>query len=160
MTIRIFSLLLLALCAFPLQAQAEGSKYFFNLIWPAPQQKTGTDFQPYSQDPILQQNRQWDSDGWTPQNWVNPSRSAQDVIDGFFRSGILEKQDVNCAGVPTLKVGEPFLHLSYREQNRIAAFMDYAYGMTANNSGGTYYLTYRRRADVIGVYTPAGLQMH
>ncbi|MCD8566762.1 MAG: hypothetical protein LRY36_02435 [Alphaproteobacteria bacterium] len=91
---------------------------------------------------------------------MNPSRGAEDVINGFFQSGVLVKQDVNCAGVPTLKVGEPFLHLSYRDQNRIAAFIDYAYGVTAQNSGGAYYLTYRRRADVIGIYTPAGLQMY
>lgn len=148
----------LALIAFPLTAQAE-SKYF-NLIWPKPHKYTGEDFQPYSQNPILQQNRQWDRDGWSPQNWVSPGRNAQDVIDGFFENGLLVKQDVNCDNIPTLKVGEKFLHLSYREQNRIAAFMDYAYGLTSASTGGTYFLTYRRRADVIGVYTPAGLQMH
>ncbi|MCD8497398.1 MAG: hypothetical protein LRZ85_04540 [Alphaproteobacteria bacterium] len=151
-------LTLLALTILPLPAHAE-SKYFFNMFWPARHFKD-QDFRPYMQDPMLHQNRQWDSDGWSPQNWVHPGKSAEDVIDGFFRTGLLEEQDVNCDGIPTLKVGEPFLHLSYREQNRIAAFMDYAYGITSANSGGAYYLTYRRRADVIGVYTPSGLQMH
>jgi hypothetical protein len=153
------SFFLLALCAFPISAQAS-SKYFFNLFWPNPEQKTGADFRPYSQDPMLQQNRQWDDEGWTPQNWVNGGQSPQDVIDGFFRAGLIEEQDMNCAGVPTLKVGEPFFHLSYREQNRIASFIDYAYGVTSQSTGGTYYLTYRHRSDVVGVYTPAGLQMH
>lgn len=154
-----FAALIFLITLFPLSAQAAGSKYF-NLLWPKPDQVTGKDFQPYSQDPMLQQNRQWDSDGWQPQHWVNPTKNAEQVIEGFFRSGLLVEQDVNCDGIPTLKVGEPFFHLSYREQNRIAAFMDYAYGITSASSGGSYFLTFRRRADVIGVYTPSGLQMH
>lgn len=156
--IRILAFVLL-MALIPFSAQAAGSKYL-GFFWPKPDQITGKDFQPYSQDPMLQQNRQWDNDGWQPQHWVNPSKSAEQVIDGFFASGILVERDVNCDDIPTLKVGEPFFQLSYREQNRIAAFMDYAYGMTSASSGGSYFLTFRRRADVVGVYTPAGLQMH
>lgn len=146
--------------AFPAAAQAEGK--YLGFLWPKPHKYTAQDFRPYNQDPLLHQNRQWDSDGWSPQNWVNGGKSVEDVIDGFYENGLLVKQDVNCDNIPTLKVGEKFLHLSYREQNRIATFMDYAYGLTSGAGGGNgmYYLAYRRRADVIGVYTPLGLQIH
>lgn len=154
-----FLVLIIFVSLFPVSAQA-ASKDFFNLIWPSPAQTSAEDFRPYSQDPMQQQNRQWDSDGWQPQHWVNSGKGVGEVVDGFFNAGLLVEQDVNCDGIPTLKVGEKFFRLSYREQNRIAAFMDYAYGITSKSSGGAYYLTFRRRADVVGVYTPSGLQMH
>lgn len=152
--------LILLLVLTPLSAQAAGSKYL-GFFWPSPEKKSPQDFRPYSQDPTRQQNRQWDSSGWQPQHWVNAGQSPDEVVERFFINGVLEERDVNCDDIPTLKVGEPFLHLSYQEQNRIAAFIDYAYGLTSSSSGGSYYLTYRRRADVIGVYSPTyGLQMH
>lgn len=152
--------LVLLMISIPLSAQAAGSKYL-NLLWPAPEKVTAEDFQPYSQNPTHQHNRQWDDDGWQPAHWVNGGLSPDEVAARFFASGVLVEEDMNCDDIPTIKVGEPFLHLSYREQNRIAAFMDYAYGLTANSSGGSYFLTYRRRADVIGVYSPTyGLQIH
>ncbi|MCD8566763.1 MAG: hypothetical protein LRY36_02440 [Alphaproteobacteria bacterium] len=63
-----FGLLLciVAVCAFPLRAQA-GAKCFMDFLFSPPESTLHKEFRPYPQDPILEQNRQWDSDGWQPQ---------------------------------------------------------------------------------------------
>lgn len=157
---RIFAFLLMfSVLYFPLSASAGNSKYMFNLFWPNDHWQE-QDFQPYRQDPLNQQNAQWEKDDWEPRHWIADGQSAKSVIDGFFRHGLLVDQDENCEGVPVLEVGESFLHLSPLEKRRIAAFMNYAYNMTGNDGAGLYYLTYRDDDNVIGVYTQNGLQLH
>lgn len=143
----------------PLDARAgtNSSKYFFNFFWPGNHWEA-QDFQPYFQDPVMQQNTSFRNDDWKPQHWVNGSGGAKAVIDQFFKSGLLVEQDETCEGVAELEVGEAFLHLSAQEKTRIAQFVDYAYNITSDQ--GVYYLTYRDEDNVIGVYTRNGLQLH
>ncbi|HRQ61373.1 MAG TPA: hypothetical protein PLO23_07685, partial [Alphaproteobacteria bacterium] len=97
--------LVLLMMFMPLPAQAAGSKYL-GFFWPKPDQTSAQDFQPYSQNPVHQHNRQWDDDGWQPAHWVNGGLSPDEVAARFFASGLLVEEDMNCDDIPTIKVGE------------------------------------------------------
>lgn len=137
-------------------AQAD-SKILLNTFWPLGHSEA-QDLQPYIDPPLIQHNLRYKRENWQPQHWTAPNQDAQDVVQSLFDSGVLVERGEDCDDIPVLEVGEAFLHLSAREQIRIARLIDYAYGMT--NTGGMYYLTYRSSCQKIGVFTTRGLHMH
>ncbi|MGQ0527173.1 MAG: hypothetical protein ACT4OY_03970 [Alphaproteobacteria bacterium] len=107
--------------------------------------------------PGLNDGKTWPAvkDEWTPDEWTENRGNPQAVVDGFYRNGLLVGQTSN-GKTPVIEVGENFMKLSNRDMNRVAAYLDAAYGYT-NNTGGMFFMHYGPAKKPFGVYTKNGL---
>lgn len=95
---------------------------------------------------------------WTPNSWMGENANPQDIIDGFYRAGIITAQESD-GDIPVIEVGQAFLELSGQDKRRIITFMDAVYGITANNENGVIHIEHEDYRGIIGVYTQDGLNM-
>lgn len=117
------------------------------------------DFQPYIEHPFQTQNTQWNNDPWTPATWAQQrGGDGKVVVDDFYKADILRRQYVY-NGTAAVDVGPGFYQLGGRDQRRVAAMLDSAYGVTQNKLYGMFTLYDWNTGDPIGTYTRYGLQM-
>ncbi|MCK6417339.1 MAG: hypothetical protein L6Q57_00140 [Alphaproteobacteria bacterium] len=110
--------------------------------------------------PTYPNNQQWEKDKWQPQDWIAARGSAKAVLDAMYDAKIITDQDVE-DGVPVLEVGPGFRRLSGREKRHVAAFVDYAYGITKKSGkDGLFHVIDDCTDEPIGLYTATtGLQL-
>ena len=96
---------------------------------------------------------------WTPAHWVSEEKSTQEVVDGFYRSGIITDQYYD-GNIPVLEVGHSFLELSTRDRHRVVAFMDYAFNLKAAKGGNIIEIYLKRNEIPLGLYAQGRLQLH
>lgn len=155
---RILSIILISIAFFPSLAHASPKP------WPLgwwPWHFEELDYERRLLDPpTLPNNQQWSGDRWQPQDWVAARGSAKAVIDGLYDAKIITDQDVD-DGIPVLEVGPGFRRLSGREKRHVAAFVDYAYGITKKSGkDGMFHVIDDCTDEPIGLYTAAtGLQL-
>lgn len=116
-------------------------------------------FQPYIEHPTQPQHQQWRRDPWQPYQWATQyDGGGQQVIDGFYTADILRKQYVK-NGTAAVDVGPGFYMLSGNDKRKVAAMIDYVYGITKNDLYGLYTLYDWNNHRPIGTYTQYGLEM-
>ena len=116
------------------------------------------DFKPYLNDSKIRHDSQWADDQWHPQDWIDERGSVEVVMSGFYDSRIITSQYVD-DGVPVLEVGQRFVDLSDIEKRHVAAFVDYAYGVTTNAPAGLFRIQLIKRIKPLALYTKDGLQL-
>lgn len=112
-------------------------------------------FHPYLENGKETQNQQWSKEDWYVQDWTS-QKNPQELVDGFFRSDILRKQDTE-KGRAVLVVGPNFYRLGGYDKRRVMTTVDSVYGITDN--GGTIILNDWRTRRQIGLFTKEGLQI-
>lgn len=115
------------------------------------------DFKPYLEDPKAPHNGQWKNDDWQPEDWVS-QRTPEDLVNGFYHADIIRGQYEE-DGVPVLEVGSGFYRLGGQDKRRVAATLDYIYGITAAHENGMFMLYDAQTDEPIGSYTRYGLQL-
>lgn len=111
---------------------------------------------------------QWADDEWKPEYWVKArGGSVKAVLDGLYDSGIIIDQ-FSRKGVPILEVGKKYIDLSELEKRRVAAFIDYVFGVTKSSKVGFFRIVYEGEIypldsyddeRMVGIYTKDGLQL-
>ncbi len=133
-----------------------GPGRFWHDIWKSPK---GTQVRPYLDEAKLPHNSQWAEDDWTPQDWIDMrGGSALNVMDGFYRANIITDQKFD-DDVPLLEVGQGFMRLSAQEQQRVLAFIDDTYRVTAGSEAGVIEICLDHEDDIIGIFDKNGLQI-
>lgn len=115
-------------------------------------------FNPYLEEGKKSQNTQWDEEDWYVQDWIAQNGDGFKLIDGWFRTNILHKQDEE-GGVPVVIVGPQFYRLSGFDKRRVITTLDAVYGVTYNNAHPVILLKDWRTKRQIGVFTKDGLQL-
>lgn len=118
-------------------------------------------YHPHLEGPKVPHNVQWadDADDWRPQEWIDAKGSAKAVMDGLYSARIVTDQ-YESGGVPVLEVGQGFMDLSGRDKRRVAAFIDYAFGITKNTEAGVFYIYhFADDENPVGIYGHGGLQL-
>ena len=140
--------------AMPAAAQTATLSGFGKLLWGPPQHD---ETRPTLLEAKIPHNSQWADENWSPQEWIDDRGSAEAVIDGFYKSGIITDQYFD-EDVPVLEVGDRFMDLSEQEQRRVTAFIDHVYNVTGSSAAGVYMIASHRRDDPIGLFSKQGLQ--
>ncbi len=175
-----FSLLiLLNIFIFAAVPAFAGAKAWPHLFWGQRHWDTLNFQNRYIQDAKTPQNEQAEMN-WSPQDWLADSNGdPTPVMEGFYRSGIITDQYIECSdrnfvermlgklgvslsacnGTPVLEVGWPFMRLSDNEKIRIAAFVDYVYEISSQDENAMFEIYLKEKHIPIGVYTRSGLQL-
>ncbi|MCB9973977.1 MAG: hypothetical protein H6854_05420 [Rhodospirillales bacterium] len=114
--------------------------------------------QPYLERSKDVHDRQWDREKWSPDVWIQQSESGLDLIDGFYRAGIIMDQTVK-GGVPYLHVGPNFYKLGGYDKRRVMRSVDEVYKITSLETDDMFYLYDDCKDRIIGLYTRNGLQI-
>lgn len=101
----------------------------------------------------------WENRNWRPSDWIGQEQSAQDVINGFYQSGIITDQYFN-NNVPVLEVGYPFLQLSGRDQRRVTNFVAAAFNVNSRSEFKAMHIVLKSDDVPLGIYTRGQLQLH
>ena len=155
------SLISLFFMVFFVFSPANASQGFWSWFVPV---DSGDFTRPYLQDGKTPHNSQWERDRWQPEDWIAGRGGSQKaVLDGLYAAGIIEEQYIE-RGVPVLEVGYNFIKLSDQEKNRVAKFVDHAFGITASNPDGMFLIETESQFPLgcnedVGVYTRRGLQL-
>lgn len=112
-------------------------------------------FNPYLENGKETQNQQWSKEDWYVQDWT-AQKNPQVLVDGFFKSDVLRKQDV-VKGHAVLVVGPNFYRMGGFDKRRVITTVDSVYGIT--NGGGTIILKDWKTEREIGLFTKEGLQI-
>ena len=97
------------------------------------------------------------TDDWTPAEWTESKGSTKAVIEGFYQGGLITDQYMQ-DNIPVIEVGPNFMHLSSRDKNRVAAYIDHVQGYTRGKPG-MFYIYYPVAKKPFGVYTKRGLEL-
>ncbi len=159
----LFAIFALVIAATP--AKAEPKPWVWGW-WPG--HWDNQDFKPHIDHPTQPHNIQWKNglygQDWHPENWIRAKGSAEEVIKGFYKAGIVTDQTSE-DGVPVLEVGDAYLRLSGQEKRRVAEFMDYVFHVTDTSPAKMFYIFHEDSGFLIwpgrpvGMYTKAGLQL-
>lgn len=112
-------------------------------------------FNPYLETGKETQNQQWSKEDWYVQDWT-AQKDPQALVDGFFRSDILRKQDTE-KGQPVLFVGPNFYRMGGFDKRRVMTTVDAVYGITDKGQHIVLKDWYTKRE--IGLFTKEGLQI-
>lgn len=112
----------------------------------------------YLHDAKIPHATRWERDEWRPQDWIDSRGSADAVIRGMFREGVIYSQRSD-GDIPVLVAGQTFLDLSMRDKIRVARFLDHVYGISRNSENGLMRIVDFATGQPIGIYTSAGLQL-
>ncbi len=104
-------------------------------------------------------NIQFANDDWTPEDWVDETHTAQDIVSGFYDAGIITDQSPGMFGKPEIEVGQGFMSLSDRDKTRVIRFVDHVSGFTKREKGGAVVISHAASGDNIGIFTSEGLQL-
>lgn len=128
----------------------------------------GFGFYPYEEPtkPLLETGKhphhiQWefDNENWSPEEWVELNGGSKEQMLARLKAAAIVTGQSERDNIPVLEVGQPFLRLSGLEKHRVAAFIDYMYGVTAEREDGMFIIC-RKDMDIdIGYYTKYGLQL-
>lgn len=99
----------------------------------------------------------WENRLWQPSDWVDDGQTVQNVIDGFYNSGIITNQYFS-DNRPVVEVGYPFTELSGRDQRRVAEFIAYAFNL--GPSDDTMQFVLKNGNKSLGTYSRGMLQLH
>ena len=142
--------------SFSLQAHAAPKVWVFD--WGAQHWQDQDFTQPYLEDGVTPHNSQWEYDHWRPEDWIESRGSAQNVMNGLIKGGIITKQ-YEKNDIPALEVGQAFLQLSGQDKRRVMAFVDHMYGITRSPEKGMFALYLQGSRQQIGLFTRYGLQL-
>jgi len=118
-----------------------------------------SDFVPYETDGKHDHAIYNQSGDWKPEDWADQYDSVYKLIENFYGMDVIEKQYVD-SGVPMLRVGTGFYHLSGKDKYRLMKYLDYVYGMEKSNRDAYFRIEDWYTKKVIGVYTSRyGLQL-
>jgi len=155
--LRLLSFLAIAFVLMISAVMAE-SKYWPRLGWPESHWRPFTPEQPYLKGPKIPHAHLWHGGEWRPQDWARDPADIEAVIERFYRGDIIRRQTSE-DDVPVLVAGQGFMALSSRDKRRVAAFMDYAYGITWGENKTVLKIRHYEDKTPIGVYTQNGLQL-
>ncbi len=145
----------LMLVVLPSAAKADPKPWYFSWGF---RHWEETDFSKrYIADGKTPYNTQWDARDWEPQDWIDQRGNAMNLINGFYRAGILTDQYVDDE-VPVLEVGRGFFDLGGEDQRRVLETVDVAYNITAACRFGAFDIVSEESGDVVGHYTKYGAQ--
>lgn len=153
------SLILLSFLAFPGSAKADWVDDV--VCWFLPCTGSGDEVfvRPNLEDGKTPHNVRWADDDWKPEDWVDEEHTAQDVMSGFYRAGIITDQDVRGPGNVSVEVGQGFMRLSNLEKRRVIRFVDWVGGYTSGAPNGVIVLYHKASGDSIGSYNAEGLYL-
>jgi len=151
------SLILTASLALTACANQPGAKPTVWFWWPSHWKHQ--DFVPYQENAKGPHNNQWDSQKWTPEDWVAQRGSQMDVIAGFYTADIIRNQYVDRNGLPILVIGPGFYRLGGNDKRRVTETIDHIYHITSSAPHGSYQLYDWESKKPVGVYTSNGLQI-
>lgn len=156
---RIFGLfLLVAAMAFGMSSPSFAKKGSWSW-WPNHWQEM--DFTPYVGGQKLHQRWVWDSDPWTPQDWIDQAGDEKRVLHDFYAAGILTDQYTDSDDIPVLEVGDGFIKLSGKARRRVLGFVDYVFEITKSEEFGTFYVYYQKDDEKpMGLYNKHGFQSY
>jgi hypothetical protein len=154
MRISTFSFLSLVFLGSLLSVPAQAAWY----DWIFPSDSTNLT-RPYLEDGKTPNNAQYENDTWKPEDWVEAMGTKKKMIDRLYSKHIITNQHTTRVGLPVLDVGNPFLMLGDRAKRHVAAFVDYAFGITASSPDGTFLVELDKGDVPLGVYTKDGLQL-
>ena len=115
-------------------------------------------YHPYLENGKQSQNTQWNEENWYVEDWVAQHGDAMEIINGFYKAGILQEQTVD-DGKPILIVGPQFYRLSGLDKRRVVTTLDAVYGITDVQANKYILLKDWHTKHQIGVYTSDGLQL-
>lgn len=139
-------------------AMAEPKPWMFGW-WPGHWEWTSyKKFHPYLENGKETQNQQWAAEDWYVQDWLAQNEDSFKLIDGFFRTDILRKQDED-DGVPVLIVGPQFYRLGGLDKRRVVTTLDTVYGITESGERPMIILKDWHTKREIGTFTKAGLTL-
>ncbi len=120
-----------------------------------------TDFtRPYLEDGKTPHNIQSANDDWEPQDWIDETRTAQDVMSGLYDAGIITDQGHGWLGREIkIEVGQGFMRLGARDKRRAIRFTDYVSGYTRAVPDAAIPIYHKASGEQIGLYTAEGLQL-
>lgn len=122
------------------------------------------DFKPHMEDSQISHDYRWDSDEWTPNDWVARHGSKESAIGALKNANIIKDfDDTNLFGqekTPVLEVGYAFTQLSSRQKRRVAKFVDYAYNLSTKSAHSTMIIEDAKTNVPLGVYSKHGLQLN
>lgn len=121
--------------------------------------RRASDFRrPYLHDASKPNFEQAIDEDWRPEYWADDKGGVQEVLDGFYRAGIIKGQYDNDK-VPVLEVGKPFLRLSPPDQRHVIEFVDYAHKITESKKHGIFYIVLEdHENELLGIYSENGVQ--
>lgn len=150
---------LLLVFALPVLADGGGNRAEWGEFANLKVDKTRVDFEPYEGGQKHVQRFLWDTDDWTPQDWIKDDETPKDVIREFYSHGLIHKQFMNKRNIPVLVVGEPFNQLSGLDQRRVLKFVDYTFDITGAEEDGMFFVYYvENDKDPLGLYNRHGYQ--
>ncbi len=113
---------------------------------------------PYLKDGKKPHAYLWGEEDWSPEDWITADQDAKSVIQDLYKGGIISDQSAD-NGIPVLEVGYTFMALSSAQRLRVVQFLDYVYGITADNKDGVMHIEHEDTNKRIGLYTIHGLQL-
>ena len=149
-------LVILTVFASPLQAHANARSWAW---WP--QNWQDMNFEPHIGAQKILQRSVWDSDTWTPEQWINTPGDEKRIIHNFYKTHLITNQYTDGDNIPVLEVGPPFIQLSRLDRRRVLQFVDYVFNITAAEKDGMFYVLYaENRREPLGIYNRYGFQSY
>jgi hypothetical protein len=138
-----------------LLSSAAQARSWWDYIFPPPV----PDFEkPYLNEGKIPHNSTWSHDTWTPEGWAEGAGSAEFMMQDLYKNDIVTDQYED-DGAPVLEVGRNFMNLSQQDKQRVAAFVDSAFGITKKAPDGMFYIYQAETEEPIGYYNADGLHL-
>ena len=146
MKITLNSLILLSILSFP------------TIAWAHSRENTDK-FHPYLEDSKHLQIPQWEDKNWYVEDWTS-QKSANELLQGFYKADILKDQTTGKNNRPILVVGKNFYRLSGYDKRRVVTLVDNVYSITGTQKNGAFLLQDWKTHALIGVFDQDGLRLH
>ena len=144
-------------------AMAKSKLWMYSWEWGHERWTSYKKFAPFLENGKHPHNAQWKDQNWYAEDWISqtkgsPDRKGLNLVDGFYKAGILKDQKIE-DDIPVLVVGPQFYHLSGYDKRRVAHTVDVVYGITQEKENGVFILKDWRTKQPVGLYTEYGLQL-
>ncbi len=154
----VFLIFITVLAVFAPTRAADRPGYFSSGTFWGDGSETDYTIPPYVNGAVLPNNAQWKMHDWSPARWIGEGQSALDVIEHFYKTGLVVDQDVD-DGVPVLEVSDLFLRLSDADKRKVLMMFDYSYDITSRSEPALFMIEHERTGDILGSYGVAGMQL-